>query len=208
MSVLLADDHAMFRESLRALLEREGFDVVAEASDGREAVRLGNKHQPTVAVLDFSMPLLNGIEVARQLRRRSPRTAAILLTMFEEDDYVLRALASGVRGYVLKAQAAADLVTAIREVANGAVYLSPGISRALLDYHLQQDHAGADPLTERERQVLQLVAEGKSMREVAGVLSVSVKTAESHRTRLMRKLDLHNTAGLVRYAIRRGLIQA
>ena len=208
MSVLLADDHAMFRESLRALLEREGFDVVAEASDGREAVRLGNKHQPAVAVLDFSMPLLNGIEVARQLRRRSPKTAAILLTMFEEDDYVLRALASGVRGYVLKAQAAADLVTAIREVANGAVYLSPGISRALLDYHLQQDHAGSDPLTERERQVLQLVAEGKSMREVAGVLSVSVKTAESHRARLMRKLDLHNTAGLVRYAIRRGLIQA
>ena len=103
MSVLLADDHAMFRESLRALLEREGFDVVAEASDGREAVRLGNKHQPAVAVLDFSMPLLNGIEVARQLRRRSPKTAAILLTMFEEDDYVLRALASGVRGYVLKA---------------------------------------------------------------------------------------------------------
>lgn len=208
MSVLLADDHAMFRQSLRALLEREGFDVVAEASDGREAVRLANQHRPRVAVLDFSMPLLNGIEAARQIRKRVPQSATILLTMFEEDDYVLGALAAGVRGYVLKAQAAVDLVTAIREVANGAVYLSPGISCALLDFHLRQDRTDADPLTDRERQVLQLVAEGKSTSEVAGLLSVSVKTAESHRTRLMRKLDLHNTAGLVRYAIRRGLIRA
>lgn len=208
MSVLLADDHAMFRQSLRALLEREGLEVVAEASDGREAVRLATRHRPRVAVLDFSMPLLNGIEAARQIRKRSPQSATILLTMFEEDDYVLGALAAGVRGYVLKAQAAVDLVTAIREVANGAVYLSPGISCALLDFHLRQDRIGVDPLTDRERQVLQLVAEGKSMREVAGLLSVSVKTAESHRTRLMRKLDLHNTAGLVRYAIRRGLIRA
>ncbi len=208
MSVLLADDHAMFRQSLRALLEREGFEVVAEASDGREAVRLANTHRPRVVVLDFSMPLLNGIEAARQIRKRAPQSATILLTMFEEDDYVLGALAAGVRGYVLKAQAAVDLVTAIREVANGAVYLSPGISSALLDYHLHSDRAGEDPLTDRERQVLQLVAEGKSMREAAGLLSVSVKTIESHRTRLMRKLDLHNTAGLVRYAIRRGLIRA
>ena len=208
MSVLLADDHAMFRQSLRALLEREGFEVVAEASDGREAVRLANQHRPGVVVLDFSMPLLNGIEAARQIRKRAPQAKAILLTMFEEDDYVLGALAAGVRGYVLKALAAVDLVTAIREVANGAVYLSPGISRTLVDYHFQQDRAGADPLTDRERQVLSLVAEGKSMREVAGLLSVSVKTAESHRARLMRKLDLHNTAGLVRYAIRRGLIRA
>lgn len=212
MNVLLADDHAMFRQSLRALLEREGLRIVAEAGDGREAVRLAAKLRPRVAVLDFSMPLLNGIETARQIRKRAPETAIILLTMFEEDDYVLGALTAGVRGYVLKAQAAADLVIAIREVANGAVYLSAGISRALIDYHLQQDRggaaAGADPLTDRERQVLQLIAEGKTMREVSALLSVSVKTAESHRTRLMRKLDLHNTAGLVRYAIRRGLIQA
>lgn len=207
MNVLLADDHAMFRQSLRALLEREGFEIAAEAGDGREAVRLAVKHRPRVAVLDFSMPLLNGIETARAIRKRAPQTAAILLTMFEEDDYVLGALAAGVRGYVLKAQAASDLVTALREVANGAVYLSPGISGALVDYHLQQGRASADPLSDRERQVLQLVAEGKTMREVSVVLSVSVKTAESHRTRLMRKLDLHNTAGLVRYAIRSGLIQ-
>lgn len=208
MNVLLADDHAMFRQSLRALLEREGVQVGAEAGDGREAVRLAAKHRPRVAVLDFSMPLLNGIETARAIRKRAPQTATILLTMFEEDDYVLGALAAGVRGYVLKAQAASDLVTCLREVANGAVYLSPGISGALVDYHLQRGRANADPLTDRERQVLQLVAEGKTMREIAAVLSVSVKTAESHRTRLMRKLDLHNTAGLVRYAIRSGLIQA
>ncbi|MBO9662298.1 response regulator transcription factor [Dokdonella sp.] len=208
MNVLLADDHAMFRQSLRALLEREGLEVGAEAGDGREAVRLAAKHRPRVAVLDFSMPLLNGIETARAIRKRAPQTATILLTMFEEDDYVLGALAAGVRGYVLKAQAASDLVTALREVANGAVYLSPGISGALVDYHLQRGRANVDPLTDRERQVLQLVAEGKTMREIATLLSVSVKTAESHRTRLMRKLDLHNTAGLVRYAIRSGLIQA
>lgn len=208
MNVLLADDHAMFRQSLRSLLEREGLDVVAEAGDGREAVRLAGRLRPRVAVLDFSMPQLNGIEAARAIRKRVPETATILLTMFEEDGYVLGALAAGMRGYVLKAQAAADLVTAIREVANGAVYLSPGISRTLADYHLQQDRTNADPLTDRERQVLQLVAEGKTMREVSGLLNVSVKTVESHRTRLMRKLDLHNTAGLVRYAIRSGLIRA
>lgn len=208
MNVLLADDQAMFRQGLRALLEREGLTVVAEAGDGREAVRLATRHRPHVAVLDFSMPLLNGIEAARAIRKRAPQTATILLTMFEEDAYVLGALAAGMRGYVLKAQAACDLVAALREVANGAVYLSPGISGVLADYHLQQGRAQADPLTDRERQVLQLVAEGNTMREVSVVLNVSVKTVESHRTRLMRKLDLHNTAGLVRYAIRSGLIRA
>lgn len=208
MSILLADDHAMFRQSLRSWLEREGFDVIAEASDGREAVRLAHKLRPRVGVLDFSMPLLNGIEAARQIRKRAPQTATILLTMYEEDDYVLSALAAGVRGYVLKAQAAAGLAVALREVSNGAVYLSPGISQALVDHHARQEHTAADPLTERERQVLQLVAEGKTMREIASVLCVSAKTADSHRTRLMRKLDLHNTASLVRYAIRRGLIRA
>jgi len=208
VNVLLADDQAMFRQSLRALLEREGLDVVAEAGDGREAVQLATQHQPRVAVLDFSMPLLNGIEAARAIHKRAPQTATILLTMFEEDDYVLGALAAGMRGYVLKAQAASDLVAALREVANGAVYLSPGISGVLAGYHSQGGGVQTDPLTDRERQVLQLVAEGKTMREVSALLNVSVKTAESHRTRLMRKLDLHNTAGLVRYAIRSGLIRA
>lgn len=208
MKILLADDHVVFRESLKALLEREGFEVVGEASDGREAVRLARRLDPDLAILDLGMPVLNGIGVAQQIRKRSPQTRTILLTMFEEDAYVLGALQAGVRGYVLKAQAAADLVRAIREVSHGSIYLSPGISKAVVDAFLNKAGFKEDPLTERERHVLQLIAEGKSTKEVAQVLGVSFKTAESHRMRIMGKLDIHNTAGLVRYAVRRGLIQA
>lgn len=208
MKILLADDHVVFRESLKALLEREGFEVVGEASDGREAVRLARRLDPDLAILDLGMPVLNGIGVAQQIRKRSPQTRTILLTMFEEDAYVLGALQAGVRGYVLKAQAAADLVRAIREVSHGSIYLSPGISKAVVDAFLNKASFKEDPLTERERHVLQLIAEGKSTKEVAQVLGVSFKTAESHRMRIMGKLDIHNTAGLVRYAVRRGLIQA
>ncbi len=155
------------------------------------------------------MPVLNGIGTAREIGKRSPRTQTILLTMFEEEAHVLGALQAGVRGYVLKAQAAADLVRAIREVSHGLIYLSPGISRAVVDAFLNKKSTyKEDPLTERERQVLQLIAEGKSTKEVAQILGVSFKTAESHRMRIMSKLDLHNTAGLVRYAVRRGLVQA
>lgn len=208
MKILLADDHVVFRESLKALLEREGFEVVGEASDGREAVRLARRLDPDLAILDLGMPVLNGIGVAQQIRKRSPQTRTILLTMFEEDAYVLGALQAGVRGYVLKAQAAADLVRAIREVSHGSIYLSPGISKAVVDAFLNKAGFKEDPLTERERHVLQLIAEGKSTKEVAQVLGVSFKTAESHRMRIMGKLDIHNTAGLVRYAVRRGVIQA
>jgi DNA-binding NarL/FixJ family response regulator len=209
VKILLADDHAMFRDSLKALLEREGFEVVAEASDGREAIRLTRRVNPDLAILDLGMPVLNGIGTAREIRRRSLHTKTVLLTMFEEEAYVLGALQAGVRGYVLKAQAAADLVRAIREVSQGSIYLSPGISRAVVDAFLNKKTSfREDPLTERERQVLQLIAEGKSTKEVAQILGVSFKTAESHRMRMMSKLDLHNTAGLVRYAVRRGLVQA
>ncbi|TLY51353.1 MAG: response regulator transcription factor [Gammaproteobacteria bacterium] len=208
MTLLLADDHAMFRESLRVLLEREGFAIAVEATNGLEAVRLAREHHPTIAVLDIGMPFLNGIDAARQMHKRVPDCAVIVLTMFEDDMHVLAALRAGVRGYVLKAQAASDLVAAIREVERGAVYLSPGISHTLVEHWLKHTDAGGDPLTERERQVLQLVAEGKSLREIAGILSISAKTADSHRTRMMNKLDLHNTAALVRYAVRSGLVQA
>jgi DNA-binding NarL/FixJ family response regulator len=206
--VILADDHQIFRQGLRALLERERFDVVGEAPDGREAVQLAERLKPDVVVLDFVMPLLNGLDAATQIQRVSPKTRCILLTMYTEDQYVLEALRAGLRGYVIKTQAAADLVRAIREVLQNGVYLSPGISRTLVDAYLSGTAMPADPLTPRERQVLQLVAEGKTTKEVAMVLGLSVKTAETHRTKIMRKLEIHETAGLVRYAIRRGLVQA
>ncbi len=208
LKILLADDHVMFRESLRALLEREGFDVVGEASDGREAVRAARQLAPNVAVLDLAMPLLNGVDAAKEIHKRAPDTLTILLTMYEDDAYVLGALEAGIHGYVLKAQAAGDLVRAIREVTRGAIYLSPGISHSVVDACLNKTNVKEDALTDRERQTLQLIAEGKSTKDAAVVLGVSCKTAECHRNRVMHKLDIHNTAGLVRYAIRLGLIRA
>src|SRR6266511_3788112 len=170
--VLLADDHQIVRQGFRALLEREGLPVVAEATNGREAVEMAQALNPDVAVLDLSMPLLNGI-----------------------------------RGYLVKTQAAEDLVQAIREVARGEIYLSPGVSRVLVEAYLAGSDRPEDPLSPRERQVLQLVAEGRTSKEVAALMGLTVKTAESYRTRIMEKLDIHDTAGLVRYAIRQGIIQ-
>src|SRR5256712_2755556 len=204
--VLLADDHVIVCQSLKAVLEREGFQVVGEAADGREAVRLARALRPDVAALDVSMPLLNGLDAAREIQKACPRTRTILLTMHGEDTYVLQALQMGIRGYVLKSQAVTDLVRAVQEVSRGAVYLSPGVSGAVVEaYRTKKDLR--DPLTPRERTVLQLVAEGKSTKEVASLLGLSVKTAEYHRNSVMRKLDIHETASLVRYAIRRGLIE-
>jgi len=205
--ILLADDHAIVRQGLKALLEREGFTVVAEADDGQAAVRHARERCPDVAVLDFSMPLLNGLDAAVEIIRACPRAKAILLTMHTDDHYVLSALHAGVNGYVVKTQASSDLVRAIHEVLRGMMYLSPGISQAVVQAYLAKSEMPRDPLTSREREVLQLVAEGKSTKEVAGLLGISFKTAESHRTRILKKLDLHETAGLVRYAVRRGLIQ-
>lgn len=204
--IILADDHLMFRQGLRALLESEGCEVVGEAGDGREAVRLARDTEPDIAILDIGMPLLNGIDAAREIRRRAPDTQLILLTMYEESAYVLESLQVGIRGYVLKAQAAEDLIAAIRQIESGGVYLSPGISETLIDAYRTKSELPEDPLTPRERQVLQLVAEGKTTKQIAAILTLSVKTADSHRTRLMKKLGIHDTAGLVRYAIRRGLI--
>ncbi len=160
-----------------------------------------------MVILDLAMPGLNGVDAAREIARAEPRTKTILLTMHKEDPYVLQALNAGISGYVLKTQAGAELVQAIREVARGSIYLSPGVSRAVVDAYKAKSEIPPDPLSPREREVLQLVAEGKTTKEVAGVLGISVKTAESHRTRIMEKLDIHETASLVRYAIRRGLIQ-
>ena len=195
------------RQGLRDLLQRNGFEVVAEAADGREAVRLAGDLRPQVVVLDVAMPMLNGLDAARALLRQPAPPAVVLLTLHREDQYVLDALRTGVQGYVLKNQAPEDLVEAIREVAKGSVYLSPSIARVVVDAFLHKGGPPADPLSPREREVLQLVAEGKTTKEVAQVLGISVKTADSHRSRLMEKLEIHETASLVRYAIRRGLVQ-
>jgi DNA-binding NarL/FixJ family response regulator len=205
--VLLADDHVLVRQGLRTLLEQHGLQVTGEASDGQEALRLLATVHADVAVLDISMPNLNGLDAAREMRKSSPKVKTILLTRHDEDQYVTEALRAGVKGYVLKGQAATDLVQAIDQVCRGGVYLSPGISRALVEAYRSKVELTADPLTSRERQVLQLVGEGKSTKEVARLLGISVKTAESHRARLMRKLDIHETASLVRYAIRQGLVE-
>ncbi len=205
--VLIADDHPLIRQGLKTLLEQHGFTVVGEAADGREAAQLAQKLEPDVAVLDLAMPLLNGLDAAREITRASRRTKTIVVTVHTADQYVLAALQAGVRGYVLKSQATAELVQAIQEVMRGGRYLSPGISEAVVQAYLAKTDLPADPLTPREREVLQLVAEGKTTKDIAGLLGLSVKTIESHRTRLMEKLDIRQTAGLVRYAIRRGLIQ-
>ena len=205
--VVLADDHVLVRQGIKSLLEREGMQVLAEASDGQEAVRQVEKLNPDVAIMDIGMPLLNGMDAVRVLGRSSPKTKPVLLTQHDEDQYVSEALEAGVKGYVLKSQVANDLVMAIRQVLRGDVYLSPGIASAVMAAYRTKSDRPTNPLTARERQVLQLIAEGKSTKEIASLLGVSVKTAESHRSRLMQKLDIHETASLVRYAVKRGLVQ-
>jgi DNA-binding NarL/FixJ family response regulator len=206
--VLLADDHALIRQGIKALLEKRGFQVVYEASDGQETLRSARQTQPEVAIIDISMPILNGVDTARELKKSAPKTKVILLTQHDEDQYVTESLRAGVRGYVLKNQAGSDLIHAIQEVCRGSVYLSPKISRAVVDAYLSHSYVAPDPLSGRERQVLQLVGEGKTTKDIAVHLGISLKTAESHRARLMKKLDIHETASLVRYAIRNGLIEA
>jgi two-component system response regulator NreC len=205
--VVIADDHEMFRQGLRVLLEEEGFQFVAEASDGRQAVELCQQHHPEVAILDVAMPVLNGIYAAREIIKANPRTRVVLLTQHTEDQMVLESLRAGVTGYVLKTRATSELVQALRAVCRGEMYLTQSISRTVVQAFLMKDQLPERPLSDRERQVLQLVAEGKTTKEIASLLGISVNTAESHRTNLMEKLDIHDTAGLVRYALRNGVIQ-
>jgi two-component system, NarL family, response regulator NreC len=206
LQILLADDHEIVREGLKLLLGKH-FDVIGEASDGREAVELARELSPDIAVFDYSMPHLNGLEAAREIQRASPSVRIILLTMHTEDRYVFEALHAGITGYVVKTQAAADLVRAIQEVSRQQIYLSPGVSKAVVEAYLAKTEVPVDPLTAQERRVLQLIAEGQRTKAIAQILGISVKTAESHRSRIMEKLDIHETAGLVRYAIRRGVIE-
>jgi len=207
LRILLADDHVVGRQGLRVLLDQAGLTVVGEASDGDEAVRMAGELRPDAVVLDLAMPRLNGLDAAREIIKTSPRTATILLTLYTEDRFVLAALQAGIRAYVVKTQAVEELVRAIEEAARGEVYLSPIVSRAAVHAYLANSEPPKDPLTAREREVLQLIAEGKTTKEIARILSVSAKTAESHRGRIMEKLGIHNTAGLVRYSVRHGVIQ-
>lgn len=202
MNIVLADDHAMFRHCVRNLLEGAGMTVVGEASNGVEALQIVSERNPDAIVLDINMPLQNGIEVARRLRQQGVATKIIMLTMYEEESSFLEAFRAGVKAYVLKTQASADLVQAVVEVNRGRVYLSPEVTSTLVDAYLRQQDGDGVRLSFRERQILQLVAEGTITREIARLLNLSVKSVESHRSQLMRKLDASNIAGLVRHAIR------
>ena len=204
--LVLADDHLVLRQALRALLEKRGLEVVADEADGRAAVDSVRRFAPDIAVLDVAMPVLNGVDVAYEIARIKPECPVILLSGVEDARFVKEALKAGVRGFVQKSQGSDDLVHAIEEVLAGRLYVSPGASQAIVDACATADDGRRGQLTPRERQVLQLVGEGKSTKQIAEALRISVKTAEFHRGRLMKKLNVHDTANLVRYAIREGFI--
>lgn len=210
--ILLADDHGVVRKGLRFLLESEAdLEVAGEAADGREAVDLTDQLRPDVVVMDIAMPRLNGIDATSQIVKRHPTTGVIILSMHSDEQYLMRALSSGARGYLLKDSAESDLIRAVRTVREGKPFFSPEISQTLLEDYLRQlQERGVsdsyDLLTDREKEVLQLLAEGKSNKEVATVLNLSPYTVETHRTRIMQKLNLHNTAEIVLYAVRKRII--
>ncbi len=210
--VLLADDHGVVRKGLRFLLERQpSMEIVGEAADGREAVRLEEELHPDIVIIDIGMPLLNGIEATAQMVKRNPALGVIILSVHSDEDYLLSALNAGARGYLLKDSAEVDLVRAILAVHKGTPFFSPEIAKTMLEDYmrfLQQRNLqdSYDLLTDREKEVLQLLAEGKSNKETATILNVSVYTVDSHRTHLMQKLNLHNTAELVLYAVRKKII--
>jgi len=210
MRILLADDHHLVRAGIRALLERvPSVQVVAECGDGREALEAIERLRPDVALLDITMPGLNGLEVAARIAKLSPKTRILILSMHAGEAYVAQALRAGVAGYLLKDSAAAELGLALEAVGRGEAWLSPAISRQVVEGFLSSSSAGPDPLaglTGRQREILQLIAEGRSTKRIAADLGVSVKTVETHRAQLMERLDIHDVPGLVRLAIRTGLI--
>lgn len=211
-TILLADDHSLVRAGIRALLDNIGtVEVVAETGDGRQVLRLVKEHQPRLVLLDIAMPSLNGLEAAARIHRDFPDTSVIMLSMHANEEYVLQALRAGASGYLVKDAATAELEIALRSVINGKTYLSPSISKTLIDEYLGNSAKARSPLerlTARQREILQLVAEGRTTRQIAELLSVSVKTVETHRAQLMDRLEIRDIPGLVRYAIRTGLIQS
>ncbi len=212
IQIILCDDHMVMRRGLRLVLEEQNdFEVVGEAGDGREAVRLAESLKPHVAVLDITMPNLNGIEAAKQITEKHLDTSIIILSMHSDESFVLRALKAGARGYVLKASPEIDFVNAIRLVHDGKSFFSPSVSRMLVEDYVRQlqDKDVEDSyelLTVREREILQLVAEGKSNKEMAGMLNLSLYTVETHRSNILAKLNLHSVPELILYAVRKGVI--
>ena len=215
--VLLADDHTIVRQGVRMVLEAMGdISVVAEAEDGQAAVQLAGQLRPDVAVVDLTMPRLNGVEAIRQIRRDCPSTEVVVLSVHDSEAYVVQALRAGAAGYVLKRNAATELAAAIRAAHAGQAYLHPSVARRVIDDYLSRIHSSSDStvsepherLTPREREVLQLAAEGHTTRAIAGLLCLSTKTVEHHRASIMTKLGLHGQTELVKYAIRAGLVES
>jgi two-component system, NarL family, response regulator NreC len=210
--ILLADDHTVVRDGLRALLEKQpDLAVVAEAADGRDSVRLAEEHAPDVVIMDIAMPNMNGIEATRRIAASCPKTAVVILSMHQDESYVLRSLKAGAKGYLLKDSLRSDVIDAIRAVAQGRSFLTRKVSKMLQeDYVSQLQRRGLDDsydlLTGREREILQLIAEGRTNKEVAGLLNVSLTTIETHRTHILQKLGLHSVPELILYAVRKGII--
>ena len=211
MRVLLADDHGIVRRGLRGLLEAEGLTIVGEAADGLEAVHLCEEQHPDLLILDIGMPKLSGIEVAARAQKMTPPPGVIILSVHGDESYIMRALAAGARAYLLKSATDEDLIPAVRAVASGKPFFSPGVTAVLVEDYIRrlQQRGLTDSyhlLTDREKEVLQLLAEGRSNKEVASLLNLGLSTVETHRANLMQKLNLHNTAEIVLYAVRKGLI--
>ena len=213
--VLLAEDHTIVRKGLRSLLDKEtGIKVVGEAEDGREAIAKAEELHPDVVVMDIAMPGLNGLEATRQIKKRFPDIKIIILTMHTNKEYVSQTLKAGASGYLVKKAAPDELISAINAVHKGNSFLSPSISRMVIDEYIRRSkeisegEEGFEQLTVREREVLQLIAEGRKTREIAELLYISIKTVETHRAHIMNKLDIHSTAELTRYAIRKGIISS
>jgi two-component system response regulator NreC len=213
LKLLIADDHGVVRKGLRLLLEQyPELEVIGEAANGRDAVRLAAELSPNIVIVDVAMPLLNGIEAAEQIRKANANIGVIILTMHADESYILRALNAGVKGYLLKESAEDDLLRAVKAVSQGKPFFSPAITETLLEDYMRvmkQDGLSDtfDLLTTREKEILQLLAEGKTNKEVAAILDVSLYTVESHRTNFMQKLNLHNTAEIVLYAVRKNLVR-